>query len=183
MLYSRRRSNSAQNRRGPAKSNSQQLFWHDDGHLLLRGAAAAILSHDYDRMLTRFQRLSEVTEAAVTADAGHRLAIDNQRRARFRLAKNFHYAPVQLGAADFQHHLLGATLCDDGEFKGFADFAGLLVDVGRDDIPEIISRIQATDFNGGSGQPDLLDHLGEHGGGANAQGVGDGVLHRFPFEM
>src|SRR5882724_891042 len=164
MLYSRRRSNSAQNRRASAKSNSQQLFWHDDGHLLLCGAAAAILSHDHNRVLTRLQRFSEVPEATVTADAGHRLAIDNQRRARFRLAKNFHHAPVQLGTADLQHHLLGATLCDESEFKGFADFAGLLVDVGRDDIPEIISRIQATDFNRRSRQPDLPDHLGEISG-------------------
>src|ERR1700719_1583365 len=134
MLYSRPRSNSAQKPARFGERNSQQLFWHHDGHLLLCGAAAAILSHDYDRMLTRFQRFSEVTEAALTTDAGHGLAIDNQRRAPFGLAKNFHHAPVQLGAADFQHHVLGATLCDESEFKGFADFAGLLVGVGREDV-------------------------------------------------
>ena len=93
-----------------------------------------------------FQRFGEVPEAAVAADVGNRLAVDDQRRTGFGLAENFHYAAVQLRSADFQHHLLSAALRDDGEFESFADFAGLLVGVRGDNVPEIISGIESADI-------------------------------------
>src|SRR5207302_4205050 len=68
-LYSRRRSQSAQKPRRPAKFTWHNLFWHDDGHLLLCGSTTAVLPDDHDRVIAGIERLREVPETAVGADA------------------------------------------------------------------------------------------------------------------
>src|SRR6266481_25648 len=81
------------------RSLQPHSLWHDNRHLLLCSAAAPVLSHDHDGMLAGLQRFGEVAERAVAADAGDRLAVDDQRRAGLGFAENFHYASVQLRAA------------------------------------------------------------------------------------
>src|SRR5215469_6777434 len=78
----------------------ENLFRHHDVDLLLGCATAPVLPDDHNGMLTRVERLGEITETAVGSDVGHRLPVDDQSSAGLGSAEHLGNAPVQLGSAD-----------------------------------------------------------------------------------
>src|ERR1700674_1734903 len=80
-------------------------------HTLDGSATPAILSCHGNRMAAAPPRFREVLERAVRVYIRHRLTIDDQRRTRLGAPADLHYVTMQLGGADFQHHLLALALC------------------------------------------------------------------------
>ena len=102
------------------------LLRHHDGNLLFCRSAAPVRPDHHDGVLPRFQRLREMPEGPVRRNIRHRLAVDDQRRARLRLPDQFRHAPVNLRALDFQQHVLRLALRHQRELERLAEFAGLL---------------------------------------------------------
>src|SRR6266849_2378994 len=160
------------------------LFRNNDRYLLLRRPSPAVLPNNYNGMLPRLERHGEMPEAAVPRNVRHRLAVDDQCRARLGPPDNLRDAPMKLCPVNRQHHLLGLALRHQSEFEGLADFAGLLLGIGGDDVPKIVAGVESRQFRARSCHTALLGlDLGEHRGGADAQRIGHRVGHRLPFKM
>src|SRR6266853_116533 len=149
-------------------------------HLLDDCAAPAILSCDGNRMAAAPQRLREVLERAVGVYIGHRLAVDDQRRARLGAPADLHYVTMQLGVANFQHHLLALALCRERKLERIARRTDVFQRIRSHNVPEIIARVEAAYIHRGPRQLSVLHNAREHGRRADTNLVAYRFRHRLP---
>ena len=99
--------------------------------------------------LPRVIGVSEIPEMPVRLNVGHCLAVDDQGGAGFGASDDLDDVALQLGAVDFEEHVLLLALRHQGELVGFARVADVAFIVNRAHSPEIVARIEAGEIDGG----------------------------------
>src|SRR5580704_11630652 len=158
-------------------------LWNHDLHALDGRPASPVLSGKDDGLAAPRQRSGKVLEHAVATYIGNLLAVDDERRAWLRAPGDLHHVTMQLGASDFQQHLLALALCRERKLEGIARSAYALLSVRGQDIPEVVSLIEPGDFHRGAGQLAVFHNSRKHRGSTDAQLITDCFRYRFPFEM
>src|SRR5579864_8098719 len=100
----------------PVLFHFSKTLRNHDGHALDGCAASAILPRNHDLVCAAGHGLREVAKFSVRTNVGHRLAVDNQCGARFRVANHFHYLAVKLDVIHLKQHTLLFRLVDQREF-------------------------------------------------------------------
>src|SRR6202521_4313694 len=169
-------------RKGAGVSTSELLLRNHDGHLLHRRPTSAIRPDNRNGVLSRIERLGEMTECSIRSDVRHRLTIHDQRRTRFCPAHDLRHVPVQLGCVNLEQHRLRLALRDEHKLENLTHFTGLFFPIRRRDIPEVVAGVEPGDFRGRSADLGFLHGLREHRRGADPQRIGYGILNGLPFE-